>query len=218
MIKKLGIAALACATFVLVGGSIGLNTAEIRMASDALYGEVPAHRCVAQRGYLCGMHEDAGLGLVETSDGGPERRYLYRYSSIGPAWEHVPPTQLNDAEVDAVFASRADLRHAASIKNASRGAELGFVVWGFAVAAWLVVALIDLIRKHYRAVGARLGQSAQKVQGLGRALGETATLHAETRKAELRARKAIAEARLTREEPDASVQDVRVTLRSEPSR
>ena len=103
----------------------------------------------------------------------------------------------------------------AGLANAERGALAGFVAWIFFVAA--LAGWVLLIKAGPAITSARqwVKSATGRMSELSRSVGETAALRAEVRQAELLARKAAAEARLKRSEPDVIQHELRLHQKSD---
>lgn len=202
--------ALTLAVCVVLGATIGFLIAKPASFSDHRYGTVPAHECVVEGGYRCGMFVDETAGVFEIGKYSKTARDVVTGVVDGGrlTWgkEPISPTRLTETQIDAVFASRSDLLNKARLDLAETGAQVGFATWSVVTVALAAYVLVTLIRDHFRPVTQSVGRSAyslgRSVQSAGRSIGETAALKAEVRKSELLARKAVAEAKLKRPNPD----------------
>lgn len=170
------------------------------------------------------MFFDASLGMVEISPYSTRTRDKFgfdRHGNLNRTREPVPPRSLTQPQVEAAKASSAALHLEAGIKRATSGAIVGAQIWVLGAIAVLIAYLILFLFHRIRPYGSTVGRSArnlgqsalsagQSAQSISRSLGETAALHIQVHKSELLARKAVAEAKLKRQDPDVDKHQVEI--------
>jgi len=207
---------------VLIGGAIGALLAKPATFSSATFGEVAAHHCVVERGDLCGLYPIEGQGAVEIS----ENTQLTREVVIPGTADRIMPTIRKEAiapgtldadQIEAAMASRTQLFKTALASAVALGAGLGAAIWtavavllaGVIVLRWLWAWMLARRGPGRAKAGARRPAVAlpRVLATVWHTFGEGIRLRAEVRRSELLVRKAVAEAKLNRADPDALLDD-----------
>ncbi|MGR3616792.1 MAG: hypothetical protein ACU0BB_12200 [Paracoccaceae bacterium] len=200
-------AILTLLLFASVGAVFGLYNAKVDNFRYDNFGTVPAHRCVVEPRRYCGMFYDADGRPIEVSR-------MYRSASVKGMnggtiiWEDDPFPHLTQDQLDAVMKSRSDNFWDAHINGGLHGAALDAAAWVYAFAAFVALLFVKPMLQIARKTGGKLKAAGKSAHSASMSFGETAALRAEVRKKELLARKAVAEATLTRDQPDVIRHDV----------